>query len=117
MGLRLKIIQALVAFGIFVIILIWILLAKLDSNDQKVFEWIKFQKFLIHIFLNFFFFQQKSQKNQSEKAKLKEMATLSVDDLDRFNQTLSKILVPRIVDTPSHNDVQKVSMQCFLSID
>ncbi|KPM04540.1 glutaminyl-peptide cyclotransferase-like protein [Sarcoptes scabiei] len=85
MGLRLKIIQALVAFGIFVIILIWILLAKLDSNDQK----------------------QKSQKNQSEKAKLKEMATLSVDDLDRFNQTLSKILVPRIVDTPSHNDVQK----------
>ncbi|KAH9423203.1 hypothetical protein DERP_003480 [Dermatophagoides pteronyssinus] len=37
---------------------------------------------------------------------LKQWTKLNNDDLQRFNQTLKRILVPRVVDTPSHANVK-----------
>ncbi|OTF79540.1 hypothetical protein BLA29_013050 [Euroglyphus maynei] len=40
--------------------------------------------------------------------KLKQWAILNSDDMHRFNQTLKRILVPRVADTPSHTNVKNV---------
>lgn len=45
---------------------------------------------------------KKTQGESQAGQKLKQWALLNNDDMQRFNQTLERILVPRVADTPSH---------------
>lgn len=45
---------------------------------------------------------------------LRQQSEISLADRQRFNETLNKILVPRVVGTESHDNVRKVSLGVLL---